>query len=138
MDLAERSRGDDDWSLRSALVRYAQPEPTRVASLLSVVRRWEAAVHEATPALRADGDRYLRAASDPDVDADDLDPTVVGLLRVGRDLDEIGDVVAAWAVGREGDPGPEVDAATERVGTALDRLGVAEEEPIPRGMRGRG
>ncbi len=141
VDLAERSRGDDDWSLRSALVRYAQPEPARVAALLSLVRRWDAAVHEALPALRAAGERYLAAASGPATgpdDESDLDPTVVGLLRVGRDLDAVGDAAAAWAVAREGDPGPDIDLAIERVGAALDDLGVAEEQPVPRGMRGRG
>lgn len=43
LDFAERSRADD-WSLRAALVRLAQPEPVRVSQVLEVVRRIEAAL----------------------------------------------------------------------------------------------
>lgn len=137
VELAERSRVDD-WTLRSALCRYAQPEPARVAAVLTLVRRWEAAVHGHLPVLRREGERYLAAAGAGD-DADPaLDATLVGLLRVGADLDRAGEVAAAWAVDRTGEPADELDAAAERVGSALDDLGVPEEEPIPRGMRGRG
>lgn len=144
VELAERSRVDD-WSLRSALCRYAQPEPARVAAVLTLVRRWEAAVHGHVPVLRREGARYLAAAGLADGDDDGggdadpgLDATLVGLLRVGADLDRAGDVVVAWAIDRDGDPGAELDAAADRVRVALDDLGVPEEEPIPRGMRGRG
>ncbi len=34
----------DDWSLRSALVRLAQPEPVRAGALLEVIRRCEGAL----------------------------------------------------------------------------------------------
>ena len=37
-DLSERPR-TERWSLRAALVRYAQPEPERAGSVLEVVRR---------------------------------------------------------------------------------------------------
>lgn len=141
VELAERSRVDD-WSLRSALCRYAQPEPARVAAVLTLVRRWEAALHGHIPVLRRDGERYVAAlrADGPErgTDDDTLDATLVGLLRVGTELDRIGEVAAAWAVDRTGDPGPELDAAAAQVAAELDRLGVPEEEPIPRGMRGRG
>src|SRR5262249_41526556 len=40
VDYAERPRRDD-WSLRAALVRYAQPEPQRVSAILDLVRRIE-------------------------------------------------------------------------------------------------
>lgn len=35
---------DDDWSLRSALVRLAQPEPVRAGAILEVIRRCEGAL----------------------------------------------------------------------------------------------
>lgn len=144
VDLAERSR-TDDWSLRSALCRYAQPEPARAAAVLGLVRRWDAAVHDHLDVLRRDGARLLAAAreaggADADTtDADTTDEEVVALLRVGGDLDRLGDVVAGWARDRHGtDPGDEVDATVDRVAAELARLGVPEEAPIPPGMRGRG
>lgn len=137
VDVAERSRVGD-WSLRSALCRYAQPDPPRVAAVLSLVRRWEAGLHDHVPTLRKDGARLLAAAeSSGDPAADDA--LVVGLLRVGMRLDETGDRVAAWADDRTGpSPAADLDAAAAEIAAELDRLGVPEEEPIPRGMRGRG
>ncbi|MEZ5409612.1 MAG: hypothetical protein R2761_16405 [Acidimicrobiales bacterium] len=38
LNLAESPR-DDDWSLRAALVRLAQPEPVRAGAVLEIVRR---------------------------------------------------------------------------------------------------
>lgn len=141
----------DDWSLRSALCRYAQPEPNRVAAALSLVRRWEAAVHGYMPLLRRDGARYLAAAVNPATGVPSgpvagpepageagTDPLLVGLLRVGLTIDRLGDVAAGWAVARRGDPSAEIDAAVARIATDLDQLGIPEEEPIPRGMRSRG
>ena len=43
LDFAERPR-TQDWSLRAALVRYAQPRPQSVSDLLDLVRRLEAAL----------------------------------------------------------------------------------------------
>lgn len=40
-----------DWTLRSALVRLAQPEPERVATLLQLSRRLDAALHHVARAL---------------------------------------------------------------------------------------
>ena len=44
LNYAECARADD-WSLRSALMRMAQPEPERVARVLSSVRRLDAVLH---------------------------------------------------------------------------------------------
>ena len=44
VNYAESSRAGD-WSLRSALVRLAQPEPARVAGVLELVRRLDAVLH---------------------------------------------------------------------------------------------
>src|SRR5262249_55341345 len=54
IDFAERPRVDD-WSLRAALVRYAQPEPQRAARLLEVVRRAEGALNRHGKLLEGNG-----------------------------------------------------------------------------------
>lgn len=41
----------DDWTLRSALVRLAQPEPERVAVALELIRRCDGALHPLVRAL---------------------------------------------------------------------------------------
>lgn len=43
VDYAESSR-TGDWSLRSALVRFAQPEPVRAGAVLELVRRTDGAL----------------------------------------------------------------------------------------------
>ena len=43
VDFAESSR-TGDWSLRSALVRFAQPEPTRAGAVLVLIRRTDGAL----------------------------------------------------------------------------------------------
>ncbi len=43
VDHAESSHADD-WSLRAALVRFAQPEPTRAAAVLELIRRTDGAL----------------------------------------------------------------------------------------------
>jgi hypothetical protein len=137
VDLAERPR-TDGWSLRAALCRYAQPDPVRVSAFLTLVRRWEAAVHGHLADLRRNGPA-LHAAAFDDGATDGLDGALVDLLRVGADLDRAGDVAAAWAVDRQPpDPGAVLDEVTASVAADLDRLGVAEEQPPPRGARGRG
>lgn len=50
LNLAESPR-IDDWSLRSALVRLAQPEPVRAGAVLEIVRRCQGALHPLTRAL---------------------------------------------------------------------------------------
>ena len=50
VDYAEVPRVDD-WSLRGALVRYAQPEPARASALLELVRRTDGALKPFARAL---------------------------------------------------------------------------------------
>lgn len=50
LNLAESPRVDD-WSLRSALVRLAQPEPVRAGAVLEIVRRCQGALHPLVRAL---------------------------------------------------------------------------------------
>ncbi len=54
---------DDDWSLRSALCRLAQPEPVRVGRVLESTRRLEVVLHHAQRALERHGAYCLRPAS---------------------------------------------------------------------------
>jgi hypothetical protein len=144
VDLAERPR-IEGWSLRAALCRYAQPQPERAGAVLSVLRRVEAALGTHLAELRTDGAGLLARAetstpSDADADADaGADAELIGLLVVAGELDALGAIVAAWAVDRAGErPDDAIDEVTARASARLAELGVAEEAPIPRGMRGRG
>lgn len=154
VDLAERPR-TGDWSVRAALCRYAQPQPERSAAVLSVLRRVEAEFGRNLATLRSDGAELLEGAlaaggADADLGADltaggndvtatDSEHLLVGLLVVASVLDDLGDVLATWAVDRSGErPDGEVDDVLQRVVPRLEQLGVAEEAPPPRGARSRG
>jgi len=50
LNLAELPRADD-WSLRAALVRLAQPEPVRAGAVLEIVRRCQGALQPLARAL---------------------------------------------------------------------------------------
>lgn len=52
MGYAESPRSGD-WSLRSALVRLAQPEPVRAGAVLELVRRCDGALHPYVRALES-------------------------------------------------------------------------------------
>ena len=82
----------DDWTLRAALVRFAQPEPVRAGAVLELVRRTDGALRKADPAT-----------------ADALAPVVA-------DLDAIADALVAWAVDHRG-PAP-VAVVDERAASA--------------------
>jgi hypothetical protein len=135
VDFSERPR-TDDWSLRAALVRYAQPEPHRVSNLLDLVRRTEGALAQQNAYLAREGEDVWKVLDGGG--AADVDPQVVGILRVARELDGLGDVLATWAVDRAGTrPDDEVDRVTEEVASQLDALGVPQQERPP-GPRNRG
>jgi hypothetical protein len=134
---AERPRAGD-WSLRSALTRYAQPQPQRVSVVLDSVRRIEFALQPEAGRLAKEG-AALWAAVDGDSGADG-DDVLVGLLGAAAELDRLGDTLAAWALDRTG-PSPEatVDATTTEVERRLDDLGIPREErERPPGARSRG
>lgn len=138
LDTSERPRLDD-WSLRAALTRYAQPEPTRVSALLNCVRRIEFALAEHQATIRKRGPEVW-ATLEGDGEAGDLAP-IVELLRELRRVDHLADRLVAWAVAREGErPDAEVDAVTATLVERLAELGVAEQERPrpPRGARSRG
>jgi hypothetical protein len=134
VDFAERPR-IRDWSLRSALVRYAQPEPQRVNDILELVRRVDAALGKNAAALANKGPAFGNALEQG---GEGPDPYVMGVLRAARELDALGEVLAGWAVDRAGDrPNADVDRVVADVAEQLDALGVPREERPP-GPRNRG
>jgi hypothetical protein len=136
VDFAERPRAEE-WSLRAALVRYAQPEPQRVNDILELVRRLDAVLGKQSKALERNGEQLwdaLEGAQPPDEELAHL----VDLLRVAQELDRLGDRLATWAVDIRGPaPDAEVDATIAEVAPRLDALGVPREERPP-GPRNRG
>jgi hypothetical protein len=136
VDFADRPRVRD-WSMRAALVRYAQPQPQRVDDLLDLVRRtqWALAQHDAV--LHRDG-RALWDAFGGDAPPPDKEQAhIVKLLHVAETLDRTGDVLAEWAVDIAGErPDAVVDSTIADVSTRLEALGVPREERRPPRQRG--
>lgn len=129
VDFAERPRVGG-WSLRSALVRYAEGQPVRVSRLLELVRRIEAAVHAHGKALARDGPVLWPAVSDGKAPASGPAGFLVELLATLALLDDLADELAAWADDRSrARPDDAVDAAIAEVARRLDALGVAREQP---------
>jgi hypothetical protein len=136
LDFAERPR-TQDWSLRAALVRYAQPRPQSVSDLLDLVRRLESALGQHAAILQGDGAALWEALEGGTSTGDEQHAQVVALLRVATELDQLGDVLAGWAVDIASErPDAQVDAVVEDVGTRLDALGVPHEERPPPRQRG--
>lgn len=131
VDFAERPR-IEDWSLRAALVRYAQPEPQRASDILEVLRRIEFALAKQSKALERDGQALWDALNRDD------DAPLVGLLRTAQQLDALGDVLVKWAADyRKPRPDKEVDGVVQSLAEQLDALGIPREERAP-GPRNRG
>lgn len=140
VDFAERPRVAD-WSLRAALVRYAQGQPQRVGDLMEQVRRVEAALQAHRKVFEADGPALWTAVTEGRAPVDADQAPAVDLLGLVVALDRVGDALATWAVDRVGDPpGAQVDEVTAALATGLDELGVPREsrEAPPRGRGGRG
>jgi hypothetical protein len=136
VDFAERPR-TEDWSMRAALVRYAQPQPQRVNDLLDLVRRTEWALAQHAAVLHREGQALWDAFDSGRVPDDPRLAHLVGLLRVVAEFDGIGDVLAGWAVDISGErPDAAVDAAIDEIGRQLDALGVPHEERVPPRQRG--
>src|SRR5690349_20049532 len=94
LDLAERPRVGN-WSLRSALTRYAQPEPRRVGELLDLYRRIEVVLPGLVDLAVSDGPALWDAATGGSDGG--LPPFAVGLLQTMVEIDGLGDQPAAWA-----------------------------------------
>lgn len=140
VEVAECSRVGD-WSLRSALVRYAQPQPGRASRILGLVRRIEAVLHPHAKLLRADGHTIWAALEGGGGPTTGPAAFVTEVLRVSQRLDHLGDVLAGWALDVSAPrPDAEVDAVTADVKARLDGLGVPDERdrPPPPGSRRRG
>jgi hypothetical protein len=136
LDYSERPRVED-WSLRAALCRYAQPQPQRVSDVLTLVRRIEFALRDHLKLIERNGPEIWSAVGSPDAVFDE-DPLALGLLRAMADLDALGDRLAAWAVDRRGaSPDAALDEVVADVAQRLDRLGVPHEERV-RPPRDRG
>ena len=86
VDFAERSRVGD-WSLRSALVRYAEGQPERVSQVLEQVRRLDAALHPLQQGAREARGRAVGRSMDGG-DAPTDDALLIELLRVAVELDQ--------------------------------------------------
>ena len=104
---------------------------------VDVARRIEWALNKQSRVLEREGDACWSAVVDG---GDGPDAFVVGVLRSAQKLDHLGDVLAAWAVDRDGHerPDAEVDRVVRDVAQQLDALGVPREEPRPPGPRNRG
>jgi hypothetical protein len=129
IDFAERPH-IENWSLRAALVRYAQPQPQRVNDLLDVVRRIQGALGAQSATLQGDGERIWDAL-EHDTRPADIN-SLVELLDAAREIDRLGDALAAWAVDISGPrPDDTVDAVVADVTGRLERLGIPQEERTP-------
>jgi hypothetical protein len=126
VDLAERPR-DTGWSLRAALVRYAQPEPVRSGAILELVRRIDQALKGHAKLLASDGPAIWSAVDGGGAPPDGA-AAVVELLVASRPLDGLGDLLAAWAVDpRQDRPDAQVDEVVAATTGRLDELGVVRE-----------
>ena len=109
---------DGDWTLRSALVRFAQPEPVRAGVVLELVRRTDGALKRAGEA-----------------GAEELAPVVA-------ELEAIAEALVAWAIAHDGPPPVDVvEHHGARAHAKLEELGVPRQEAPPRppsGARRRG
>ncbi len=133
VDYAERSRVGD-WSLRSALVRYAQPEPRRAGAVLELVRRTDGALKPYARLLERTPSLVAAARDRTAVDTlDDEERAAVAIVAVALDLDRLGDILAHWATDTSAPrPDDEVDRVARQVFDALAGLGVERESRPPR------
>jgi hypothetical protein len=140
LDLAERAR-IGDWSLRSALTRYAQPEPLQVGELLDLYRRIEVVLPGLIDVATKHGPALWSAATADGGPNDDIPPFAIGLLQAMIEIDGLGERLAAWADNWTPEhPKSEVAAVIADVRKRLEDLGVPEQERPgpPRGRAGRG
>jgi hypothetical protein len=130
VDFAERGR-TNDWSLRAALVRYGQPQPQRVNDILNLIRRIDSTLNQYAAILEREGQAVWFELQDDAGSSEHAD--VVETLRAARELDRLGDILAAWAVDRAGvRPDAEVDRVVADVARRVDALGIPQEERPPR------
>ena len=130
VDYAERPRAGD-WSLRAALVRYAQFRPGHVRDLMDLVRRLDQALHGQAKVLAREGEQLWQALGSDSAPLAGETGFVLELLRLAAVLDELADEVVRWAEHREGAlPDAPVQATVARVGGRLQELGIGPEERV--------
>ncbi len=151
LNYAEAPR-EKDWTLRSALVRLAQPHPLRSEAVLQLVRRLDAAIKPMVRSLQQHGvtsqrsipggaqnisdTRLVDVVSDSDVlaayreriELNDAEQASVQLVRLALQMDELADRLATWAAAGSSDPPlAEIDHTCARVLKAMNDGGVPEE-----------
>lgn len=118
-----------DWTMRSALVRLAQPEPVRASALLELVRRLDTVLHHVARPLdrrtvRCDRDLGPSFTAEPI--APYADTRTADLARIGRALPEgFATVLGSYAA--EVDLDPEEHGALPLLEMALEFDDLAEE-----------
>lgn len=126
---AESPRADD-WTLRSALVRLASPEPQLVADLLTRVRRLDATLQQAASILAKQTVVCDRGLTLDTVDGDPVDPypdtRTADLARLAVDAGDDADVVVEAYV-ESIELGPAEMAALPLLGVALTIDTLADE-----------
>jgi hypothetical protein len=129
LDFAERPRVHD-WSLRAALVRYAQPQPERAAQIVELVRRIGAALRARHDVFERDGPTvWTQLTGSEASNGAGASPEVIGVLEAAAEMERLGDRLATWAVDRTGQrPDHDVDEVVADVTRRLDALGVPREE----------
>lgn len=121
VDYAESPRVDD-WTLRSALVRLAQPEPVRAGAVLELIRRTDAAL--APHRRRLERDEVTADTAFGGIGDDELVP----LLRPAVVLDALAEVLTAWAAERSGPPPvAEIDRACSTAFEMLEAAGAPSD-----------
>ncbi len=141
-----------DWTLRSALVRLAQPHPLRSEAVLQLVRRLDAAIRPMVRPLQQHGvtsqrsipggaqkiadtrlvdvasDSAVLAAYGEMVELDDAEQASIHLVDLALQLDKLSNTLSAWAAaGSDGAPLAEIDNTCARVLKAMNDGGVPEE-----------
>ena len=119
----------DDWTMRSALVRFAQPEPVRASSLLELVRRLDTVLHHVARPLERRTVRCDRDL-DPSFTAEPIAPypdtRTADLARIARVLPE-GFATVLGSYTAEVGLDPEEHAALPLLEMALEFDDLAEE-----------
>lgn len=136
--------------MASGLMRYAQPRAALVAQVWQELRRVQWSLREGSELVASEGPSLLARAQEQRSEAGqagaapssarDQQERLVAVLRAAMDLDELGDVIATWAVDRAGErPDAQVEQVVQRVAELLDAAEVPHEprEGPPRGRGSR-